>query len=422
MSRIRIHVVEFGASGHRGEYIQHLAAGWCARPASSGTLRITVSPDFADLHADIFSWIVNHAAGGLLLDVLPAAAANQLRRAKPVDRVPSSWIFGSGPPEDSVAALQWDVAQDLLQQAPADHLLMMELDTILPALAAHRPSISPVSGLWFKPAFHDVPGGKATPLWARHQQVLLVRMLSHPHLRRIFCLDPEVPNFIGSSAGRAKLRYVADPVTIPASLDQASREQMRRHLGIPPDRIVLLFFGQLARRKGLIETFAAVGMLSSGHRARLTLIVAGAYSDIDPGTISEALYQLERAGVHVLLREGFLAESEIDTLLAISDAVLAPYRQHVGMSGVLLRAAAHARPVLSQDYGLMGRLVRSHRLGLVVDTLDVRSLADGLAILLEDAVGDRFDPMEALAFARSHDPALLHGVLFRELLGLDETK
>ena len=77
---------------------------------------------------------------------------------------------------------------------------MMELDTVLPALVA--PSFYQSSiRLWFKPAFHDVPGGKATPLWARHQQVLLVRMLSHPHLRQIFCLDPEVPNLIGRPPG-----------------------------------------------------------------------------------------------------------------------------------------------------------------------------------------------------------------------------
>jgi hypothetical protein len=408
-----LQLVEFGSAGHRGDYIRHLADGWCSVRPPGGTLRITVSPNFASIHVDTLRWLADQRANGLVLEILPDGAAEALRRAERVVSVPSSWLFGPGPPDDSLAALQWDIAQACARDRPTDHLLLMELDTVLPAVAAHRPSICPVSGLWFKPAFRDVCG--APPPWARHQKVLLARALSYPQLHYIFCLDPDVPGLIAPQSGRARLRYLPDPVVIPQAMDRASRERTRGRLGIAPDRIALLFFGQLARRKGLIEILAAARMLCDGHRQRLALIVAGASDDVDRDTVSNALEGLRRSGVQTLLCEGFLAEAEAEELFAASDAVLVPYLRHVGMSGVLLRAAAHGLPVLSQDYGLMGRLVRRHRLGLVADPRDARSLVDALAVLVDGTVGDRFDPVAALTFARSHDASKFYRVIFREL-------
>jgi hypothetical protein len=414
-----IQLVEFGSGGHRGDYIRHLADGWRKARLPGGTLRITVTPEFARFHRDTLRSIGDRGADELVLGVMPDDAAEALRRAERVVRAPSSWLFGAGPPDDSLSALQWDTAQACARAGPTDHLLLMELDTVLPAVAAHRHSICPVSGLWFKPAFRDACG--ALPPWARHQKVMLARALSHPQLHCIFCLDPDVPGLIPPRSGGTRMRYLPDPVVVSRDVDRASRERQRERLGIAPDRVVLLFFGQLARRKGLVEILAAAGMLSSGHRQRLALIIAGACDDIRLDDVSSALDGLRRSGVQALLREGFLAEAESEELFAASDAVLVPYLRHVGMSGVLLRAAAHGLPVLSQDYGLMGRLVGRHRLGLIADTRDAQSLVDALTVLVDGTVGDRFDPASALKFASSHDPSTFCRVLF-DGLGVGEAQ
>jgi hypothetical protein len=48
----------------------------------------------------------------------------------------------------------------------------------------------------------------------------------------------------------------------------------------------------------------------------------------------------------------------------------------VGSSGILLWAARAGRPVLEQDFRLIGRLTRDHRLGTVADSSGPVRLAD----------------------------------------------
>ena len=59
---------------------------------------------------------------------------------------------------------------------------------------------------------------------------------------------------------------------------------------------------------------------------------------------------------------------------AASDAVLLPYLNHFGTSGVLSRAMSAAKPVIVSDEQLLGRLTREHRLGFVFPAGDVFAL------------------------------------------------
>ena len=88
----------------------------------------------------------------------------------------------------------------------------------------------------------------------------------------------------------------------------------------------------------------------------------------------------------------FVPENEVPTFFQLADVVLATYQRHVGMSGILLLAAAAGTPVLSSDYGLMGELVRVYQLGLAVDSTMPAEITKGLSrYLLEspETLGDR---------------------------------
>ena len=74
----------------------------------------------------------------------------------------------------------------------------------------------------------------------------------------------------------------------------------------------------------------------------------------------------------------FLSTDELAALVKRSDVVMAPYQRHVGSSGALVWAARHGRPVLAQQYGLVGALVRRHGLGLTVDSSDAERLAGAM--------------------------------------------
>jgi hypothetical protein len=87
-----------------------------------------------------------------------------------------------------------------------------------------------------------------------------------------------------------------------------------------------------------------------------------------------------------------------------SDIVLAPYQRFVGSSGVLLWAARAGRPVLAQEFGLVGRLTRDHRLGAVADSSDPAKLAAQIECMVESGPQSFIDLSSAARFAASRTP------------------
>ena len=73
--------------------------------------------------------------------------------------------------------------------------------------------------------------------------------------------------------------------------------------------------------------------------------------------------------------------------------------RHIGSSGNLLHAASAQKPVLASDYGLLGQLVRTHHLGLTVDSTSPYAIAQGLTRFIEEDSNDLFDKDQAYQFA-----------------------
>jgi glycosyltransferase involved in cell wall biosynthesis len=97
--------------------------------------------------------------------------------------------------------------------------------------------------------------------------------------------------------------------------------------------------------------------------------------------------------------------------------VLAPYQRHVGMSGILLLAAAAGTPVLSSNYGLMGALVRRHQLGITVDSTSIADIANGLQYCLTQSPATLCDRQRMHAFAQQNQAARYAEVIYHALLG-----
>ena len=84
--------------------------------------------------------------------------------------------------------------------------------------------------------------------------------------------------------------------------------------------------------------------------------------------------------------------------------MLAPYQRFVGSSGVLLWAARAGRPVLAQAFGLVGRLTREHRLGLVANSSDPAKLAAEIERMVDGGPQTFIDLSSAADFASSRTP------------------
>ena len=76
----------------------------------------------------------------------------------------------------------------------------------------------------------------------------------------------------------------------------------------------------------------------------------------------------------------------------------------VGSSGVLLWAARAGRPVLAQEFGLVGRLTRDHRLGTVADSSDPARLAGEIERMVVCGPQTFIDLPSATTFVLSRTP------------------
>ena len=170
--------------------------------------------------------------------------------------------------------------------------------------------------------------------------------------------------------------YDGDPITA------------RNKLEIPGDRKVLLFYGTGARRKGLHLAVEALRQLPPESPA--FLLCAGQQNP--SGKTATSLAQLVRQNRACLL-DRYVTVEEEKMCFAASDAVLLPYLNHFGTSGVLSRAMSAGKPVIVSDEQLLGRLTREQGLGLLFPSGD----ADALRDCIRHAAG--FSPDEAARFS-----------------------
>jgi glycosyltransferase involved in cell wall biosynthesis len=409
---VTVSIVEFGAgNGHHAHYLSLIAEAWRSQRGGE-LLTISVRQSLLERHPDLVQEPNADAVVKIL--PLPEQADRAVEEAMWNSGVSMASTLPGGQIDSSVAAL-WQVAQDEASRSKARHLFLAEIDRCLPALAGGLTSSFPVSGIWFKPRFHyrDLKW-QGTPRGAfdTAEKWMLARALANPDLRQLLVLDPFAAEKLArSSQGGEKVRWLADPV---ASFPLADRDAARRDFGVGDKRVVL-HFGEIGSRKGIVQLLQACGMLNRAAAARLALLMAGPVSDLDQGKISGWIEAARSAGCAVTYIPEYVSDSVAGRLFAAADLVSVAYSGHAGMSGVLLSAAAHGRPVVAQAEGLIGALTARHSLGTVLSAGDPTSVAAFLSNFVHLASVEGFDRITADAFAKRHGRARFQRELIRTL-------
>ncbi|RYD99189.1 MAG: glycosyltransferase, partial [Sphingobacteriales bacterium] len=145
--------------------------------------------------------------------------------------------------------------------------------------------------------------------------------------------------------------------------ERLSKEDARRHLGLPGDEKIILFFGFIRHYKGLdllLQAMAEAPLRDSGVK----LLVAGEFYE------DEQSYQqlIDAKGLRdrVLLHTRFLADSEIRYYICSADFVVQPYRSAT-QSGVTPLAYYFERPMVVTNVGGLPDLVPDHEVGIVCE-------------------------------------------------------
>jgi len=262
-----------------------------------------------------------------------------------------------------------------------------------------------MGGIYHRPRF------LAAPKWSLDRAMKFSgfqRLLHEGWWRQILFVDEFLAAELQSANPAAPIYFLPD--ACPSGYD-GDALAARTKLEISADRKVFLFYGTGARRKGL--HIAVEAMLQLPPESPAFLLCAGQQKPA--GKTAAGLAQLVRQN-RARLFDRYVTVEEEKMCFAASDAVLLPYLNHFGTSGVLSRAMSAGKPVLVSDEQLLGRLTREHQLGLVFPSGKVSALAQSLRQLsqLSPAAADRF-AAAAQRYAQTYSRAAFRAALLRSL-------
>ena len=278
--------------------------------------------------------------------------------------------------EGSLAArgmAQWRFARQLLRESGGGLCFLPFFDhALIGACLDRRPVPGQIAGVIFRPPnfYGQRPGLRGLLDAGRRWAMYLASWRAGC---KLFTLDDAAcESWIGRATGR--LDFLPDPAPDLAVLQQA------RARPPVPGRHTCLLFGSLARRKGVLQILAALPLMPRAARQKLHLRLMGKVLAADAAKIETALDQARNDApeVKITLEDRFLTDQELAAEVMGADAILAPYQNHVGSSGVLYWAAAAGKPVISQNTGLMGQQVQRYGLGLALDSTNPATLAKAM--------------------------------------------
>ena len=312
---------------------------------------------------------------------------------------------------------RWWVATRYLSRTRAGALHFLALDLLSFPLALGLPFSRPVSGILFRPSAHYRFLGPHAPSWRerlrdRRKVALYKRMLSRPALSAILSLDPYFARYAARTyKGGTKIRPITDPMDDPVRTPAPPPFLAT----LPSDRLIFLFFGYLTRRKGTLKLVEALQLLPEEIQARSAFVLAGRVEASIRQALRHQLATLKTTAPKLTchLEDRWLAAEEIEALVGRSDAVLAPYQRFVGSSGVMVWAARFGKPLLTQDFGMLGCLTRDYGLGLTVDCTNSLFLAEAIAQFIRTGPHGFIDLEAARAFLADRSPALFAETVLR---------
>jgi len=179
------------------------------------------------------------------------------------------------------------------------------------------------------------------------------------------------------------------------SLDKETVEKSiaRKHLNLPQERKIVLFFGQIKTVKGLDVLLEAVANVSQKDPSLLLVIAGKVWKD--DFSKYERIIKENGSEPYVEQRIGFIDNEEVPYYFNAADVIALPYKK-IYNSGVLIRAMSFGTPVLASNFGPFKEFIHDGENGFLFETENAESLAEKLFNVLEEET-----PLESVSRAET---------------------
>jgi glycosyltransferase involved in cell wall biosynthesis len=408
-------IFELSSWGHIPNYLRLIIEYWHSH-FSGGHLHFVIAPQLVQNHPAVLEDINAGLNRTITWSSITPSEEEIVRRFRFIENPQQGSSEGQ-----NKSLFLWSLIQKYLRQLSPKHVLFLTLDDLLLPMCGGLKLGIDFSGIMFRPLFHySDRWAKVVPALAHFdslpQKLFINRFLNHPELRTAFFIDETIPQSISGKV-RCEVVHLPDPVRLPASLPEGEAiKKIKGQLDVPLDRTTFLLFGDITKRKGIWNILDALESMSNKECSKIFLAIVGKAGPLTEARLNDRIQNLEdNKQVKILRQPAYVSDVEMQNWFIASDVILAVYRHHIGMSGIQLLAAAHQRPILSQDYGLMGALTKSRKLGRTCDPEDIQSLADSIRALLSGNLKSIWDTTEAAKFARQHSHERFAETLFKHM-------
>lgn len=182
-------------------------------------------------------------------------------------------------------------------------------------------------------------------------------------------------------------KYVFLPDPVPNEGEIEDGFILRKDFSIAEDRIVLLHAGGMLRYKGTLNILKAIEQMSVVDRNRFCFVFAGRITQEIRKEFFE-IYNKIKNNSSIILIEGYLPSTRINSLFAQCDYVLIPYYPRSQSSGIIGLSALFDKPVITTGQGVVGRLVAKYKLGELIRDNSPSTILDSLSKIKDKKVID----------------------------------
>lgn len=294
------------------------------------------------------------------------------------------YVVGDRTPDRQVTYDWTDKLVSILRMTRKRHVLVPTADGIAQRLGMHRLPEDFSSGKRF---LHGtlIRSAFAYPQlnWFRSWRARLsLRMLQRAPWHQLTFLDPLGFDFVVREGMAGRFRNIG---VMPEPIEEIaarSKSDARRELGIPEEGRIIGCAGRIDARKGVDLLIRAFAASQTAPEDRLLLV--GRHSPPVTALLQGEYAQLVRSG-RIISRDQFAESSVFERVFYASDVVAVGYPEHIGSSGILLRAVRCNRPVLASRFGWIGWVTRHFGLGHSVQVTDLAAFSRAILRSLDEA-------------------------------------
>jgi hypothetical protein len=167
-----------------------------------------------------------------------------------------------------------------------------------------------------------------------------------------------------------RFKYLPDPF-IPLPTNKL--QNLRNKLQIPHNKKIILHFGAIAERKGSLNILKSINSLSENDLLNFTFIFAGRVDNNIKDEFYKIYSQIKKK-TQVFVFDEFCEYEFISSLCFTCDFILIPYLVTANSSGVLGYAAQFNKPVVAPRNGLLGKLIKKYKLGVLLSSSSIKSI------------------------------------------------